>query len=177
MTYYPTDSGADPVQDLGRLLEVSRYDFEAPEVRAALHRLARRAAECFDLPIGLVSIVLDSALYLAGMHGIDGWMAEAEGTPVEWSFCANAVRSGQPYVVEDATVDAIQADNPLVTIDGIRSYAGAPLVTESGHVLGACCVIGTAPRTFTPDEVRLLVEMAQDAVDEIARHRLQLELM
>jgi len=171
-----TDDHNDPITDIGRLLELSRYDLQSPEVRAKLHDLAKRSATRFDMPIGLVSIVLDSAQYMAGMYGLSGWMAEAEGMPVEWSFCANAVRTGQPYIVEDASVDALQHDNPVVVVDGVRSYAGAPLITADGNVLGAFCVVGVQPRHFSTKEISELIEMASDVVDELGRHRLHGEV-
>ena len=55
-------------------------------------------------------------------------------------------------------------DNPLVTIDGIRCYAGAPLVTTRGEAVGSLCVLGVAPRTFTPLEVARLAALAADVV-------------
>lgn len=161
----------DPVHDVGRLHAVSQYAFESTEASEAMSGLARRAAERLGMPIGLVSVVLDSAQYFAGMHGVEGWMAEAGGTPIEWSFCANAVRRNAPYVVEDAEADPLQHDNPLVTVDGIRSYAGAPLRTSHGEVLGALCVLGTEPHRFSSDDIAELATMADRVVEEMGRHR------
>ncbi|MGD0810362.1 MAG: GAF domain-containing protein [Acidimicrobiales bacterium] len=155
-----------------RLVEISNYDLFSTEVRTTLDDFARRAAERFGLPTAMISIVLDTAQYWAGMHGVDGWKAEAQGTPVEWAFCANVVRTGHSYVVENAEIDELQRDNPLVTEDGQRCYAGAPLITPSGHVLGACCVVGNEPRTFTPAEIDELAAMADEVVAELEQHRM-----
>ncbi|GAB7189952.1 hypothetical protein NUM3379_06580 [Kineococcus sp. NUM-3379] len=38
-------------------------------------------------------------------------------------------------------LDPGTADDPLHLIDGVRSYAGVPLRTSSGHVIGAVCVL------------------------------------
>lgn len=100
------------------------------------------------------------------------WIEAAEGTPVEWAFCANVVRSHEPYVVPDATVDALQHDNPLVTQDGIRCYAGVPITTPNGHVLGAYCVVGEEPHDFTAADVAELQEMAKDVVTVLEQHRI-----
>ncbi len=163
-----TNIAPDPVTDVARLTEIGRYDLESPALKASLDTFATEAASLLQLPIGVVSIVLGGAQLFAGSHGLDGtWLAEAGGTPVEWSFCANAVRSGEPYVVEDAENDVLQSDNPLVLFDGIRSYAGAPLITRSGHALGACCTIGGEPREFTADEVKGLQGLAERIVLEI----------
>lgn len=162
----------DPVTDLGRLTEIADLDLFSAAAQERLDGFARRAAERFDLPIGLVTIVLADAQYLAGMHGVEGWLAETRGTPVEWSFCATAVRTGRPYVVPDAATDAVQAGNPLVTVDGFASYAGTPLITSTGHAIGAYCVLGTAPRTFTPAETNDLRAMADEVVAEIEAARL-----
>lgn len=173
-THTPTwVSEDDPVQDVERLGEIADLDLWNPEVREKLDRFASAAAERFDLPIGLVSIVLDSTQYLAGQHGTGGWIADADGTPVEWSFCANTVRDRAAYVVEDAVNDDRQSSNPLVTQDGIASYAGTPLVTSNGFVLGSYCVLGTTPREFTAEELGELQRMAAEVVLEIEdKHRL-----
>lgn len=158
----------DPVTDVDRLMAVARYDLESPALTAVLDRYAAEAAGLLDLPVGIVSIVLNEALLLAGQSGLDGsWMAEAGGSPVEWSFCATTVRTGAPYVVADAAADPVQGTNPLVLLDGVRSYAGAPLVTSSGHVLGACCTIGFEPRAFTGADVAVLEGLSDRIVAEL----------
>ena len=154
-----------------RLAAIAEIDLDAPELRRRLDELAARTAGALGLPIGLVSIVVDSAQMLAGSSGVTGWIAEAGGTPVEWSFCANAVVRRAPYVVQDAANDELQHDNPLVTVDGFASYAGAPLLAPGGHVLGAQCVLGLEPRAFGPEDVRLLETSAAEAVAILEEYR------
>jgi PAS domain S-box-containing protein len=76
-------------------------------------------------------------------------------------------------VVEDATTDSRFSSNPLVLQPPkIRFYAGAPLVSPSGHALGALCVVDTSPRnTPKPHELKILralAAMVSDAL-EVAR--------
>ena len=163
---------ADPVLDIERLAEIADLELFTPEVRRRLDAFARRAAERFDLPVGLVSIVLDSAQVFAGRHGVSGWMDAADGTPNEWSLCVNTVRDRAPYVVEDAATDERESDNPIVTVDGLRCYAGMPLTTSNGFVLGSFCVMGLEQREFTVEELTDLEKMTLEVVLEIESHRI-----
>ena len=158
--------------DPARLAALAAYDLDDPRLRTRLDALAARTAEAVGAPVGLVSLVLDSAQHLAGSSGLSGWMAEAGGTPVEWSFCANAVVEDRPYVVQDARTDPLQHDNPLVTEDGVASYAGVPLRTPEGHVLGAQCVLGTSPAETGPEELAVLEAAAAEAIAILEEHRL-----
>ena len=171
-TPVPADTADDPVTSMDRLSEIADLDLFSDSSKVTLDAFARRAAERFDLPMGLVTVVLHDAQYLAGAHGVGGWIEEAEGTPVEWSFCATTVRTREQYVVTDAATDEVQKDNPLVTQDGIGSYAGTPLITSRGHVLGSYCVIGTGAREFTAEEMAELRLMADEVVAEIESTRL-----
>ncbi|MEU4161692.1 GAF domain-containing protein [Actinoplanes sp. NPDC026670] len=141
---------------------LASIDFDNPVLREALDRIAARSAERAGLPIGLVTLVFNTAQMTAGSAGISGtWITVAEGTPVEWSFCANAVVTGEPYVISD-TADSEQAGNPLVTQDGIGSYAGVPVIL-AGQVVGAHCVIGTSAHQFTAEQLDELWVGAQQA--------------
>lgn len=162
----------NPVTDLERLAEIADLDLFSAEAQSRLDEFARQAAARFDLPIGLVTVVLDGAQYFAGKYGVADWMNETRGTPVEWSFCSTSVRTRREYVLPDARTDAEQKDNPLVTIDGICCYAGVPLITSRGHVVGNICVIGAEPRQFSGNEIAELQGMAEDVVAEIEASRL-----
>jgi GAF domain-containing protein len=161
----------DVLRDPARLAEIAALGLTAPEVDAILQRTVDEAAAALHLPTALVSIVMGEAQYFAAEHGLTGWMAEAHGTPVEWSFCANAVQSGEPFVVEDAREHPLVKDNPLVKFENLRCYAGIPLVTANGHVLGTLCVIGHEPRSFTEAELDVLRGLAKKAIERIEERR------
>lgn len=163
---------SDPVHDLERLQEIADLDLLAPDVDPILQEIATRAAGRLGLPVSLVSVVLDEALHVAGFHGPEGlWLSEVGGHPVEWSFCATSVRTRQPFVVESATEHPYHRTNPLVTEDGVRCYAGVPLISSRGFVLGNLCVVGMEERTFGEDEMAALRGLATEAVARIESRR------
>lgn len=156
-----------------RLEEIATLRLGAADVCAVLDEVAGEAARRLGLPIGLVSIVLDDAQVFAASHGLAGWLAEAGGTPIEMSFCRHAVDAGAAFVVSDATAHPLVRENPLVTEDGIRCYAGIPLVSRGGHALGTLCVLGTETRVFDDAAMATLRELAAEAVERIEARRVE----
>jgi GAF domain-containing protein len=163
----PKDEFAEPA----RLEEIVELGLLSPEIDAILQETAEEAASRLDLPMGLVTVVLDEAQFFAAHHGLSGWMAESRGTPVEWSFCAHAVAGREPFVVEDATTHPVVRDNPLVMHENLRCYAGIPLVTSRGHAIGTLCVAGTEARTFSAADLDELRGLAKKAVERIEERR------
>ena len=162
----------DPLFDAARLQEIVDLDLLSPDVDPILQDIAAEAASSLGLPVSLVSVVLDEALHVAGFHGPPGlWLEETRGHPVEWSFCATSVRTRDAFVVENAEEHEYHRTNPLVTQDGVRCYAGVPLISSRGHVLGNLCVVGLTTRVFTPDEMAALRALATEAVRRIEARR------
>lgn len=162
----------DPIFDADRLAEIVELQLLDEGVDPILRDVASRAASGLGLPVSLVSVVLDEALHVAASHGIDGlWLGETRGHPVEWSFCATSVRTRDAFVVEDAATHPYHRTNPLVLQDGVRCYAGVPLISSRGFVLGNLCVVGLEQRAFTDDEVALLRTLAAEAVQRIEARR------
>ena len=162
-----TPATNDPVKEPARIAEIARLCLHTDIVDEVLNEYVNKAATEFDLPVGLVSIVLDGVQKFAASHGLQGWIAETNGTPVEWSLCANSVRTKQPFVVEDAEADEKTKDNPLVSLDNLGCYAGAPLVSKNGFIVGNFCVIGDKARAFSDQEVERLKEFAALAMSRI----------
>jgi GAF domain-containing protein len=153
-----------------RLQALAAYDVDDPHLKQQLDAIAMRTATRLHHPMAMTTLLLDNAMLIAGSSGMEGWVRGGPGTPAEWSFCAQAVLSGEPYVVPDATADPIQRTNPMVELDGVRSYAGAPLVTSTGQVLGAHCVIDVEPHVFSDDEMTELRLAADDVVTAFEQH-------
>ncbi|HET7230408.1 MAG TPA: GAF domain-containing protein [Longimicrobium sp.] len=163
----------DPLYSEARLQEIADLDLLSPEVDAILKDVAEQAAARLGLPVSLISVVLDEALHVAAFHGPEGlWLEETRGHPVEWSFCATSVRTREPFVVPNAPAHPYHATNPLVTQDGVRCYAGVPLISSRGHVLGNLCVVGLEAREFGEDEVSVLRALAAEAIRRIELRRI-----
>ena len=123
--------------------------------------IVREAAQSFDAPIALISLVDENRQWFKAKIGI-----EAEETPRSISFCTHAVHEGRTLVVSDATEDDRFKNNPLITGSPlIRFYAGAPLRTESGLHIGTLCVIDTHSRPdFPREDQRKLEDMADRVI-------------
>jgi GAF domain-containing protein len=147
-----------------RLAVLGGIDLDNPELRARLDAVTERTAARLGQRVCLASMVLDSAQMFIGSHGLDSWLADVGGTPVEWSFCSTVVETGESYVVPDAVNDPRQQHSPLVEFDGVRSYAAAPVVVD-GAVLGTHCVFGFEAHTFTDEDMAVL----EAGAEEIAR--------
>lgn len=156
-----------------RLQEIADLRLTAPDIQALLQASCEQASQEFQLPIGLVSIVLDEAQYFAARVGIPDWIEQAEGTPSEWSFCRYAVASQEPLIVDNAAQDERLKDNPLVTVDGLRCYAGVPLISSRGHALGSFCVAGVDARAFSDAELVRLHELASEVMRQIEARRVR----
>ncbi len=154
-----------------RLRDIAELGLLSNETDAILQEICTQAAESLGMPIGLVSVVLDEAQHFAAQHGLGGWLQQSNGTPVEWSFCRFAVATGEAFVVQNAPEHARVQHNPLVTMDGLRCYAGIPLVSSRGFVLGSLCVAGTEAHQFSDEELDGLRALAAMAIARIEARR------
>lgn len=170
----PSDGSSPDAQTLSstaRLREIADLGLDDSGIDGILSEIAAEAAAHFGLPVALVSIVLDQSQYFRGSHGLDGSMATAGGTPAEWSFCQHVVRNRAPFIVEDAQHHPLMQDSPLVRIEGIRCYAGVPLITFRGHVIGSFCVQGPDARSFTKFDLAQLQRYAKRVITRIEQRR------
>lgn len=74
-----------------------------------------------------------------------------------------AIRSGETICVQDFATDpgvALWRKDALQR--GYRSKIALPLKDENAHTFGVLCIYSAEPNFFTPDEVRLLEELAGD---------------
>lgn len=146
-----------------RLSAVRRYDVLDTPPDGAFDRITALAARYFDVPIAIVSVVDEDRIWFMSHHGL-----EATETGRDPGLCASAILQHQPWIVENAAVDARTLANPLVAGElGLRFYAGVPLTTDDGFNLGTLCVIDQQPRRFSREETAALEDMARIVMDEL----------
>jgi GAF domain-containing protein len=120
-----------------------------------LDALVREAAEAFECPMALISIVDRSEQWFVASVGID-----VDRTARATSFCGHTIASlGGVMCIPDATLDRRFAGNPFVLGEpGIRYYFGASLLAKDGARLGSFCVLDTAPRAAADPGQRAMLQ-------------------
>lgn len=128
---------------------------------AELQALVTEVAQAFGVPVALLSLVLGDRQWFKAHVGLPPSLARARGTPRDWAFCHHVVQGRESLVVPDATRHPVFRDNPLVREGIVGSYAGAPLLTSTGEVLGSLCVIDTRPLVLGAQDLAALRELAR----------------
>jgi len=160
---------------------------QAPERLAALHRtelldspaqenfdrLTRLTSTVLNVPVALVSLVDSDRQFFKSCLGLAQPWASQRQTPLSHSFCQHVVQSGRPLVVSDAREHPLLRDNPAIRDLGVIAYAGAPLISPSGNVLGTLCAIDHKPRHWTTEQVEILCNLAGSVLSEIQLYAAQ----
>ena len=132
-----------------------------------LQSLVRMTAEAFRVPVALISLILEDKQWFKAYFGLPDDVARARETPRDWAFCRHVVQGKAPLVVPDARTHPYFSANPMVKAGLVGSYAGAPLVTPRGDVLGTLCIIDSKPLGISADEVQTLALLARRAAGEL----------
>ncbi len=158
---------ATPTSEPERLRALAAYEILDTAAEPSFDGLVAIAAHMLDVPIALVSIVDETRQWFKARHGLD--VAE---TPRVISFCGHVVADGETLVVPDTALDDRFRDNPLVTGGPrIRFYAGTPLRTPEGHVLGTLCAIDREPRVLDDRQRAVLELLGKQVENQLERHR------
>ncbi|MBA4329706.1 MAG: hypothetical protein C0428_15890 [Polaromonas sp.] len=123
--------------------------------------ITRLAADVCGTPIALISLTDNHRQWFKSRMGL-----QAREMPRENSFCSHAINAPHNMlIVPDTATDERFVNHPLVTGDPkIRFYAGAPLLTRDGHLLGALCVVDTVPRELNARQLEELQFMAHQVL-------------
>ena len=132
-----------------------------PEER--FDRVVKFAADEFDMPIVLVSLIDAKRQWFKARVGLDVCETDRES-----SFCGHAIMQPHILLVENALEDARFHDNPLVLgAPDIRFYAGAPLQLPGGEIVGTLCLIDRKPRTLDDVDLAILASLRELIVSEL----------
>ena len=165
-------SAPRPDRERERLQALRDADILDTPPEADFDALTRIAAAICGTPIALVSLLDADRQWFKSKVGL----AETE-TPRSESFSSHAILEKDLLEVPDAQADPRFADNPhVIGRPHVRFYAGTPLRTADGHVLGSLCVIDHVPRSLTPEQRSALRDLGQQATAQIEVRRTVAEL-
>lgn len=124
-------------------------------------RITRMAGQIFELPIAAVSLTDRDRQWFKSRLGIMHHSISRHKAP-----CAEVAETTSSLVIPDLLAHPTYSTSRLAD-DGIRFYAGAPLVTREGYGLGSLCVLGTEPRAVSPAQIAALSDLAAMVMTQI----------
>ncbi len=158
------------MSEVARLAALRAFEVLDTPPEPAFDRLTALAADLFDAPMALVSLVDEHRQWFKSRHGFDGC-----STPRDEAFCNYALEleSGEVLVVEDASLHPVFRNYPAVTSpDGVRFYAGAVLTTAEGAAIGTLCVFDNIPRPRPSDrQLKRLAALGELVVETLEARR------
>ena len=156
------NSPYDPsLKEASRLEALRQLELLDTAPSEAFDRITRMAAQLFQLPIAAVSLTDKDRQWFKSKVGVGH-----EAIPRIKAPCAAVADSGRMLEVPDLLASECFRDSPLAD-SGIRFYLGAPLMTKTGHCLGAMCVLGTEPRGVTDADRSTLADLAAMVMAQI----------
>ncbi len=146
-----------------RLAELLSYEILDTPLEPHFDDFTELASLICKVPIALISLVDEDRQWFKSKIGIP-----APETPRDISFCGHAIAGNEVFVVEDVHKDERFFDNPLVSdAPHIRFYAGAPLITPSGHGIGTLCIIDKTPRKLSFHEKLTLEVLSRQIITQL----------
>jgi len=158
--------------ETARLKELRSYHIMGSPPEEELDELAKIASLVCNVPISLISIIGKDHQWPM----VNSGLGKGE-TKRQDSFCQHALNNPKEVlVVQDSTKDFRFKNNPFVIGEPkIRFYAGAPLETPNGNVLGTLCVLDNRPRKISTNHKKALQVLAKKAMDYLNTRKLLLE--
>ncbi|MER5654963.1 GAF domain-containing SpoIIE family protein phosphatase [Streptomyces sp. NPDC002131] len=134
--------------------------------------LASLAARITGAGRAFVTLVDADRSFWKSCVGVEAATLSERQNPVRESFCYFLVGlDGEPFVVNDAASDPRTRDHPSVGPMRIGAWAGYPLLSPEGQVLGSFCVIDDSPRVWSSADLATLATLARSVSAEIHLRR------
>ncbi|MGD9427013.1 EAL domain-containing protein [Pantoea sp. NSTU24] len=148
-----TRSGGDDDCRARTLNALLSYDESRDQV---LRQFVRLASQALGIPGSFISVLDDEMQHVRAAHNFTLTHSTRQD-----SLCRHAVDSDSIVVVPDTLLDTRFAEHPLILgAPFIRFYAGVPLKSSAGLILGTLCVTDVVPHRFSREQIAMLTMLA-----------------
>ena len=157
----------DPSDEFARQRALDSYRVLDTMPEQAYDDIVQLAATLCGAPIALVSLIDRDRQWAKAKIGMDETQVSRD-----IAFCDHAIREPHQLLeVPDTMRDARFSDNPFVALgDGMRFYAGMPLVTPSGCPIGTVCVADSVPRRLNDAQRAALGALSRLTINLMEAH-------
>jgi serine phosphatase RsbU (regulator of sigma subunit)/PAS domain-containing protein len=133
----------------------------------AFDRIAALAARLCGAPSAFVTLVDDRRSFRKAAVGAVPEGQAGRQTSVNESFCQYVIGLDDELSIDDVRLDPRAAANPSIDTRDVGAWAGVPLRSADGEVIGTVCVVDPAPRAWSAEECASLSDLAAIAAGEM----------
>ena len=132
-------------------------------------KLAATLTECDKAAINIVDETTQHCKVNFGMDAMENMMTKE--IPRELSVCAHVLNNDSDSLVindltkDDRTKHVFELNNPIINSTFPRFYAGSPIITSNGYILGSFCVFNSKPKSLDSSKVEGLRMLADQFID------------
>lgn len=151
-----------PVQQLARK-EILKFAAVNKAVSSSMQRLLHTASRALTVPAACSAIFNE-----AGQLKVHTWYGfDASASPESSFLDSNLILDDEIKIVTDTTRNPTFANDVWVTNGGVRFFAGLPIRTSSGALIGLFCVLDSEPRTLAGDQLKILKDFSSLAAEAV----------
>lgn len=160
------------VDDAERINKLKKYYVFNDKDEPAFNRLVDFVRSFFDVPIVIISFMDEDTQYLKSVCGL----GDMYSTSHDVAICNYTLLSNEVFVVTNLAKDTRFSHNPIVLeVPYLQFYAGAPIVLHEdnkSYRLGVLCLMDTNLHDdFDEEKIKILEQLAADALQLLGRHR------
>jgi len=147
-----------------RLVVLQRSGLLSDDVTEPFDRVSRFARRLLGVDTAMVLLVDNHQQLFKGYDRFHADLAARGRSSLSHSYDTFPVATGERLVVPDARDSALLTESPAIADHHAVAYLGVPLELSEGVVLGTLCVFNATPRSWTPQDVATLEELAAVAL-------------
>lgn len=151
-----------PSNEKGRLAAVHRTGLMGSTHTARFDIYTRLFRHVAQVPVAYTGLIDEARQYFLS-DNFTGCMTGVGEVAREKTICQHALLSSEPIIVPDMRAHPTFAQHPLIAGDPYWVFwAGFPLITAEGYVLGTLCAVDFEPRTLDTAQIDLMRGIAAD---------------
>ncbi len=134
--------------------------------------------QSFDDFAGLAACICQTPMaFIALLDGERFWFKSSIGdglidSPRCFAFCSQTVDQADYFSINDTSADERFSTHPLVVSEPhIRFYAGVPLITSEGIIIGTLFVADRIPRELSPEQRDSLWILSRQIISRLELHK------
>ncbi len=149
-----------PPNEARRLAALREYHILDTAAEQAYDDLTAAAAFTCGMPLAMISLVDKSRQWFKSTFGI-----QHKQTPRDAALCARAILALEPLIIPDLLEHPLFRDfDPFDSDPRVRFYAGFPLVSPDGFVLGTLCVMDSKPGYLSDHQEQIMRILARQVM-------------